>query len=358
MQIIEDKQIPTPCTSNHASNLLQLGNGDLLCTWFGGSMEGTADVCIYLSRMDSQTGTWSDAQKMSADTARSEQNPVLFQKSPEELWLLYTAQLKTDQGTALVRIRKSYDNGVTWTETTELVPDIGTFIRHAPVINPDGKILLPIWHSNIKEAFGKDHSLVLASTDDGHSWSSTEVPASTGCVHMNILGNCQIAFYRRRQADYIFRSISEDNGLTWSEPQPTNLPNNNSSIQARLLRDGRIVIIYNEIQAIGRQCESSIPPWIQDQEEFLKKCGEITRKSAIWGVPRNPLVIASSEDMGLTWKKELVVEDDPNLRSSHDEKGSFIGDYSYPSIIETTDGNLQISYSYLRDYIKHVTLSW
>ena len=356
MKIIDEKQIPTPCSSNHASNLLQLANGNLLCTWFGGSMEGTADVCIYLSRMDSKTGVWSAAQKMSADTARSEQNPVLFQKAPAELWLMYTAQLKTDQGTALVRIRKSYDNGHTWTETTELVPDIGTFIRHAPVINAEGHVLLPIWHSNIKEAFGNDNSLVLVSADDGTSWSSSAVPGSTGCVHMNILDNCQVAFYRRRQADYIFRSVSTDNGLTWSKPQPTDLPNNNSSIQARLLRDGRIVIIYNEIQATGRACESSIPPWIQDQEEFLEKCGELTSKCAIWGVPRNPLVIASSEDMGLTWKQEIVVEADATLRSSHDEKGSFIGDYSYPSIIETADGNLQISYSYLRDYIKHVTL--
>ncbi len=357
MRIIEEKRIPTPCSSNHASNLLQLDNGDLLCTWFGGSMEGTADVCIYLSRMDSNTGIWSEAQKMSADTARSEQNPVLFQKTPAELWLLYTAQLKTDQGTALVRIRKSYDNGRNWTEAKELVPDIGTFIRHAPVINPAGEILLPIWHSNIKEAFGNDNSLVLISSDNGISWNSTEIPDSIGCVHMNILGNCRVAFYRRRQADYIFRSVSTDNGLTWSKPEPTNLPNNNSSIQARLLRDGRIVIIYNDIQSTGRDGESSIPPWIQDKKEFLEKCGELTSKCAIWGVPRNPLVIASSEDMGLTWQREIVIEDDATLRSAHDEKGAFIGDYSYPSIIETMDGNLQISYSYLRDYIKHVTLS-
>ena len=31
--------------------------------------------------------------------------------------------------------------------------------------------------------------------------------------------------------------------------------------------------------------------------------------------------------------------------------------YSYPSILQTRDGRIQISYSYLRDYIKHVTLA-
>lgn len=355
MNIVGEKHIPTPCTSNHASNLLEIDNGDLLCTWFGGSMEGMADVCIYLSRMNHLTGAWSAAQKMSHDMSRSEQNPVLFEYAPGVLWLLYTAQLKTDQGTALVRIRKSYDAGLTWSEPEELVSDIGTFIRHTPVINSDGKILLPIWHSSIKEAFGNDSSLVLISLDGGKHWNSSAVPSSTGCVHMNILGNCQVAFFRRRQADYIYRSVSTDNGMTWTKPLPTDLPNNNSSIQAKLLSDARIVMIYNEIQASGRACESSIPPWVQDQEGFLKQC-EITRRSAIWGVPRNPLVIATSDDMGLTWTKELVVEDDPDLKSAHDEKGSFIGDYSYPSIIETSDGNLNISYTYLRDYIKHVTI--
>ena len=82
----------------------------------------------------------------------------------------------------------------------------------------------------------------------------------------------------------------------------------------------------------------------------------MTDNSAVWGVPRNPLVIASSTDMGKSWTRELVVEEDASLQSAHDSKGAFRGDYSYPSIILSSDGQLQISYSYLRDYIKHVTL--
>ena len=29
--------IPTDCRSNHASCLIELDNGDILCVWFGGS---------------------------------------------------------------------------------------------------------------------------------------------------------------------------------------------------------------------------------------------------------------------------------------------------------------------------------
>ncbi|MFV0335525.1 MAG: exo-alpha-sialidase [Tropicimonas sp.] len=355
MKILEERKIPTPAPSNHASNLLELENGDLLCTWFGGSMEGTPDISIYLSRFDRSRGLWGEAVKMSDDPARSEQNPALFRHPSGELWLLYTAQLWADQGTALVRIRRSADNGATWSAPVELFDQPGTFIRHAPVVNPSGALLLPIWHSNIRNAFGDDSSLVQVSEDGGKSWEAVPVPGSRGCVHMDILENCRVAFYRRRPADRIFRSISDDGGLSWSEPEPTELPNNNSSVQARELADGRIAIIYNEIAASGGPRESSVPPWIQDRDAFLSQC-EITDSSAIWGVPRNPLVIASSTDLGASWTRETVVESDAGLRSAHDATGAFTGDYSYPSILQTRDGKVQISYSYLRDYIRHATL--
>ncbi|ORC37965.1 hypothetical protein B4O97_02920 [Marispirochaeta aestuarii] len=356
MKIISSHKIPTPCTSNHASNLLELEDGNLLCTWFGGSMEGSSDVSIYLSRFDSSSETWSPAEKMSDDPTRSEQNPVIFTSPGKELWLLYTAQLKTDQGTAIVRRRRSRDGGKTWEGIEDLFTGEGTFIRQTPVVNSRGYILVPIWHSNIKNAFGDDTSLVMVSRDGGSSWETIEVPESNGCVHMNILSNCRAAFYRSRRSDRIYRSVSDDDGLSWSKPEATELPNNNASIQARLLSDDRILIIYNENSARGRKSESSIPPWIQDKEDFLRQC-RITEKSAVWGVPRNPLVISSSDDLGLNWKKELVVESDPNLRSEHDHKGSFIGDYSYPSVIQGRDGRIHISYSYLRDYIQHRILS-
>lgn len=355
MNITQNRRIPTPAPSNHASNLLELENGDLLCTWFAGSMEGTPDISIYLSRFDRSRGLWQEAVKMSDDPHRSEQNPALFQHPSGEIWLLYTAQLWADQGTAVLRLRRSADQGASWSEAVQLFDEEGVFIRHAPVVSPSGALLLPIWHSNIRNAFGDDSSLVKLSQDGGRSWEDVAVPGSRGCVHMNILENCRVAFFRRRQADHIFRSTSDDGGLTWSEPAATPLPNNNSSVQARELRDGRIAIIYNHIAASGQAGESPVPPWISDRAAFLAQC-QVTSNSAIWGVPRNPLVIATSTDLGQTWSRAIAVETDGTLRSGHDETGAFTGDYSYPSIIQTRDGKLQISYSFLRDYIRHTTI--
>ncbi len=355
MKIISSQAIPTRCTSNHASNLLELNNGDLLCTWFAGSMEGSSDISVYLSRLEGTSGVWSDPVRMSQDPTRSEQNPVLFNMKGNELWLFYTAQVLTDQGTALVRVRKSKDQGITWSPEENLFAEQGIFVRQQPFINEEGSIIVPIWFSNMKEAFGLDYSAIKISTDDGISWNTVAVPDSYGCVHMNIMEDGKEAFFRSRKSDNIYRSTSDGNGVQWSKPQPMSLPNNNSSIQARIVSDGRILIIFNDIRAEGRRSESSVPPWVSDKEEFLSRC-TITERSAIWGVPRNPLVIASSTDAGASWTTEITLESDARLRSEHDEKGSFIGDYSYPSILQTKDGRIHVTYSYLRDYIKHVIL--
>ena len=223
-------------------------------------MEGSSDISIYLSRLEKQTGTWSAAVKMSRDATRSEQNPVLFSLSENEIWLFYTAQILTDQGTALVRVRKSFDQGLTWNEEEDLFEDAGTFVRQRPVINPKGFILIPIWNSNMKEAFGMDFSLVKVSKDGGKSWETVEVPESYGCVHMNIMEDCKTAYYRSRKADFIYRSTSDDGGLTWSVPEPTELLNNNSSVQARPLASGDTFIIFNDIRSTGGGRESSVPP--------------------------------------------------------------------------------------------------
>ena len=73
-----DAFIPSPCVQNHAATLMPLANGDLACVWFGGTQEGMSDISVYFSRLPHGATQWSAAEKLSDDSGRSEQNPVLF----------------------------------------------------------------------------------------------------------------------------------------------------------------------------------------------------------------------------------------------------------------------------------------
>ncbi len=62
-------------------------------------------------------------------------------------------------------------------------------------------------------------------------------------------GDKIIALFRRRQADFVYKTLSEDGGESWQEPTATNIPNNNSSIAAMRMKDGRIALVCNPVNA-------------------------------------------------------------------------------------------------------------
>jgi len=137
-----------------------------------------------------------------------------------------------------------------------------------------------------------------------------------------------MAFYRSRASDFIYQSTSDD-GCTWTPASPTVLPNNDASVQAFHLHDGHMVIAFNN---------SSIN----------SHGGEGLRK---------PVSVALSEDDGKTWPYVRDVEvgragygmDEQKLKEPGREE------YSYPSIIETRDGEILVAFTYRRQTIKVVT---
>ena len=250
--------LPSPRVQAHAANLMVLGDGSLACVWFGGSMEGRSDISVFMSRLAPGAQQWSEPVQLSHDAERSEQNPVLFPAPDGTLWLLHTAQQSGHQNTAVVRVRRSTDHGHTWSDTETLADaPAGTFVRQPIHVHHDGSWLLPVFYCRAEagQAWDGSHddSGVLRSTDQGLTWQRISVPGSLGCVDMNIVpaanGQSLLAFFRSRWADHIYRTQSDDGGLTWQTPQPTVLPNNNSSVQALRLADGRLAMIFNASSA-------------------------------------------------------------------------------------------------------------
>lgn len=360
--------LPSPRVQAHAANLMVLGDGSLACVWFGGSMEGRSDISVFMSRLAPGAQQWSEPVQLSHDAERSEQNPVLFPVPDGTLWLLHTAQLSGHQNTAVVRVRRSADHGHTWSDTETLADaPAGTFVRQPIHVHHDGSWLLPVFYCRAEAGQdwdgSHDDSGVLRSTDQGLTWQRISVPGSLGCVHMNIVpaanGQRLLAFFRSRWADHIYRTQSDDGGRTWQTPQPTQLPNNNSSVQALRLADGRLAMIFNASSAANAtERRESLYDELEDTGEDSQGAtvAAPAARKAFWGAPRAPMTLALSADDGLTWPWQRNLEVGDGWCMSNDSEQGRNREYSYPSLRQDADGTLHLAYTVFRQHIRHVRL--
>ncbi|EME85435.1 uncharacterized protein MYCFIDRAFT_131178 [Pseudocercospora fijiensis CIRAD86] len=354
--------IPSTTPQCHASNLLILDNGDMLCAWFGGTQEGKPDISIYLSRKTPASTSWSQASRVTFDTTRSEQNPVLFQTPSGELWLLYTSQNLGDQDSALVKKQSSHDNGISWSTPTILFPEPGTFIRQPVIILDDGLTwVIPTFKCRSEPGTrwvgNDDISALRISQDEGKTWMEKEVPHSFGAVHMAIRqlpDKSYLAFYRSRWADFIHKSTSR-NGIDWSEPIPTPLPNPNAGICFDVLPSGRILVVYNHssrVNARGRR--EGLYDDIAAADDLRRNQGsKHAGKEAFWGAPRAPLCVGWSDDGGMEWKHRVLEEGDGFCLTNNSEM-KLNRELSYPSIVVGKDGGVNVAFTYWRQGIKYV----
>lgn len=346
--------LPSPAVQNHAAFLCRDPNGQLQCFWFGGTLEGKSDICVYMSTLENNQ--WSPAQQLTHDPLHSEQNPILFHAPDGRAILFHTAQRGGDQDGCVVRMRVLGDTPV------DLPLPRGTFVRAAPYLRDDGAWLLPLFHCTPKAGArwtGRhDSASVAIAQDNGQTWRIVPVPDSIGCVHMTIVKGTKddtlIAFFRRRQADFVYRTTSHDGGESWSTPTPTPLPNNNASIAVLRMSDGRLALCCNPTNK-----DMSSDRRISLYDEL----GDDARPEAdggcipIWGVPRAPLVVAFSDDDGISFPNQITVHTSQGTCLSNNSVDGKNLELSYPSLCETLDGGLDVAFTLHRRAIAHKRLS-
>lgn len=334
---------PGPWRTCHGPGMVELPNGDLLCCWFAGTFEGDADIHIVCARLPKGADKWEEPVNVSGDPTRSEQNPSLMIGPDGAVWCMYTAQLGRIPGkdnmqyTSQVRCQKSFDGGKTWGDYETIFPEEGTFSRQPIQILKSGRWIYGTWIcTDAVDGLAGDPSAFRISDDQGKTWRMVMMPKSNGRVHPTVVeldDGHLVAFMRSREADFIYRSESFDWGDSWSEPKPTVLPNNNSSISAIRTQSGRIAIAYNPT------CVS---------EDMRSKCA--------WPGLRCPVAVALSEDGGLTF---------PMIRWMERGEG-YIGDenktnnkqYEYPYLMQSADGRLHLTYAaFTRKAVKYVSFT-
>jgi len=358
--------LPSPMVQNHAAFLHMQADGSLVCAWFGGSLEGKSDISIYASVLLEGATAWGPAQRLSFDPDHSEQNPVLFRAPDGRLLLFHTSQPSGNQDECRLRMTEITIDGVELAAAEGRYLDLprGSFVRAPVVIRPDGAWVLPIFRCiprpGQKWNGSHDTAAIGISDDAGVTWRLEELDQSIGCVHMSPVSlgkSTMAAFFRRRQADFVYRTESRDDGLTWAKPAATDLPNNNSSIAAISLDDGRVAIICNPVNAAAspdRRASLYDELGDDDGRPDADPTGGCT---PIWGVPRAPLVVGISSDGGATFPRRILIEDGPGTCLSNDSTDGRNKEMSYPWLLAGPDGALHIAYTYHRRAIKYVRLA-
>jgi len=300
-----------PFQECHASTLIRLDDGNFLIAWFGGTREKNPDVGIWLSK--GKPGNWSPPQQIAKIRDDAHWNPVLFGDGKGTVYLYF--KVGKEIPTWETWVMTSKNGGATWSEAVEVVKgDTGGRgpVRNKPIILSDGT-----WLAGASHEDGPWNVFIDRSEDNGKTWISTPYIAldrsgfnGRGVIQPTLWestpGNVHILV--RSTNGKIYRSDSKDYGKTWLPFYATDMPNNNSGIDLVKLPGGTLALAYNPV-------------------------------SGNWS-SRALLNIAISYDNGVTWPKNIALENDANEKA----------EYSYPAIITYND-RVALTYTWKRQRI-------
>lgn len=302
----------------HSASIVETTKGDLVATYFGGTKERNPDVCIWVSRKPKGSNTWTAPQKaadgvFSSDYREACWNPVLYQVPNGELRLYFKIG-KNVAGWKGWMVR-SKDGGKTWSQREQLPDSLYGPIKNKPILSK-GRLIAPTSDER------KGWRVYFEYSDDmGKTWKRTDfVEADKGVLAIQpsiiVLPDGRLEALCRTRSRQVGVTFSSDNGETWSKLQLIDMPNNNSGLDAVTLKDGGYVMVCNH--------------WPIEPDK---------QKGA-----RTPLALMRSTD-GIHWTHWITLEDSP------------ISQYSYPSIIQTSDGHLHTVYTWRRLRVKHIEIA-
>ena len=338
---------------NHGSCIVECPNGDMLVCWFHGSGERRSDdVEILGARWVKQTGTWSAPFSLADTPGFPDTNCCMIVDPQQRLWLLWPTIQANLWESALMKVKRSRnymmasgapewelmrimhvkhasdfpavvqakmedyaahvpevdENGkqawmahIQQQANDKLTRRLGWFTRAHPKLLPDGRLLVGLYSD------GFSFSLVGITDDLGETWKYSEPIVGGGNIQPSfaLKKDGTIVTYMRDNGpppQRVLVSESKDRGMTWSRvyDHPT-LKNPGSGLELMNTRSGDWVCIYNDLDD-----------------------------------GRHSLAVSLSEDEGATWKWTRHLE--------QREPGS--GSFHYPSIIEGSDGQFHVTYSY------------
>ena len=359
----------------HASCIVEGPNGDLRAVWyengtklppphFSEQQDKSDDVRIGGARRAKGAKEWDKPFVMADTFGVSDNNPCMAVDRQNRLWLIYPTLMGVGLtqewgvppwtwGSALIRIkissnfekaavpvwdkeeilvphvfdlRKAMENMVETAaaqgqitaeqaasrksrmeeriKSNPLIGRLGWMPRAHPLVRSDGALILPLSNENFNVA-------VMAITKDGgETWTYSKPILEMGLTQPTLAelsDGTIIAFFRNSGREHrIKRSESKDKGMTWGPVTITDRLHPGAGIEVTMLQNGHMALVYHDSET-----------------------------------DRDRLAISISTDNGKTWQWTRHIENKPK------------GRFDYPSIIQSKDGSIHVSYSHDTRTIKH-----
>jgi len=267
---IFDPEVRNGFAECHGSTLAPVAGGWLVA-FFAGTCERHPDTAIWACRQSG--GKWEKPQVAAKISDEAHWNPVLF-KAGGLTRLFFKVGKEIETWETWFADYDEVKDG--WTEPRRLCSgEDGAGgrgpVRSRPIILANGDWLAPGSHEKVvgytfklapsgaiyKAPEGIWNAFVDRSPDDGRTWERSEyIPYDRdawgekgGIIQPTLWEQPegQVNMFIRSTQGCLFRSVSSDNGKTWAEAAPTEVPNPNSAVDVALLDGKLLVLAYNPV---------------------------------------------------------------------------------------------------------------
>lgn len=194
-------------------SVILLADGRLMVAW-SSYIQNDYEV-LYKTSADNGV-TWSEATNLTNNDL-NEGAPSIFQTADSRIWAIYTSTLLNGQKNLYYKI--SEDNGITWSNETTLLYGGGGMDRPVIFQSADSRI----WVAWSSYSNSNREIFAIHSTDNGVTWSAASVlvtgpwNANEPYFYQGTDGKLWLTWRAAGQGNSdIYAKTSTDNGATWS----------------------------------------------------------------------------------------------------------------------------------------------